>query len=92
MGIRQRKQNLLASLAFHLRASLISKEQHDAFEMMFRRCRNEGEQDEVRRVIQDQLTGWKKDTDRFSRIVRSLDEDDDGEEDSPALARARVRL
>lgn len=85
MGLRQRKQTLLASLAFHLRAKLISQEQHDAFEVMFRRCRSEIEQDQVRKVIEEQLIGWKTDTDRFARILRDDDED---EEDSPALKAA----
>jgi hypothetical protein len=95
MGIRTRKNTLISALKMRALASKMTPEQVATFEQMYRRARSPEEQDEVTKVIDVHLNGWKTGTDAWSRILQAEDGrdflSDDDDEDSPALKAALAR-
>lgn len=94
MGVRQRKQHLIATLLAHKAGGRLTEEQRAAFEMMYRRCRTPEEQDQVTKAVHDAMEGWKTGTDRWSRLrqaAEGLDLEEDEDEDPPALKAALAR-
>lgn len=101
MGIRQRKNLLITTLKARALASKLAPDVVAAFELMYRRARTAGEQDQVTVALAAQTDGWKTDDDSYSRLLRNALDMDDGpfaEEDDDrlpphmeeAIARARV--
>jgi hypothetical protein len=101
VGIRARKNSLIAGLKVRALAVQMPKEQVDTFELMFRRARSEDEQNEVSKALDAHMNGWKTGTDAWSRILQASNDTDflsgaDEDEDPPglkaALARSQVFL
>lgn len=96
MGIRERKNTLIRLMQARARIAGLTAEQTDAFEMMYRRARDQVEQDQVTKVFDDMLHGWKTGKDVYSRILQAgadigdFDDDDDPPELRAAIERARV--
>jgi hypothetical protein len=99
VGVRARKQSLVLVVRAHCLAGKLTQIEADTFELMYRRCRTELEQDQVSKALHDVMDGWK--TDRGSRLAhlrrikeRVLLPEEEEDEDPPALqaalARARV--
>lgn len=98
MGLRARKSQLILALRGQVVAKKLTQEQAATFEAMYRRCRDEREQDEVTKALHEILDGWKTGTDAHSRLLRNaddfgdttLDEDDDPPSLKAALARSQI--
>ena len=107
-GVRARKNSLITTLKTYLIAGRITKEHFEGFELMYRRCRTEAEQDEVTKAVHHHLEGWK-DAGKggaaggayahLQRLRAGIDlysEPEDEDDDPPALkealARSRVNL
>jgi hypothetical protein len=105
-GVRARKNALIISLKTHLLARKLTKEEADGFELMYRRCRTEAEQDQITAALRHHLDGWKDagkggaSGGAYAHLQRlragidlySEDEDDDPPALKEALARSRVDL
>jgi len=83
MGLRQRKNTLVLALKAHVIAKELDDEQFETFRLMYARARTESEQDQVTAVVRQHIDGWKTGTDRFSRVLQSVNEDED--DDPPSL-------
>lgn len=97
MARRVRKYTMIASLRLKALAYKLTPEQVDTFERMYRRARNEAEQDEVTRAVNVQIDGWKTATNAFARVLQNasdlgeLADDEDPPEMKAVLARASRR-
>ena len=100
-GIRARKQSLILVVKTHLAARKLDQAQADQFELMYRRCRTEREQDEVTLALHGVMDGWKYRGDggmaggvyaHLRRVAAGNDVyADEEDEDPPALAEALAR-
>ncbi len=78
MGVRARKNHLI--LALKTRARLcrsLTPEQVAQFELMYRRAVTVEEQDQVSKVVNDFIDGWRTGTDVYSRLQQDRFEEDD---------------
>ena len=104
-GVRARKNTLITAVKSHVLAGKLSAEEAAGFELMYRRCRTMGEQDQVTAAVHHALDGWKDPGKggaaggafaHLQRLKAGIDlystNGEDDEEDSPALARARVNV
>ena len=95
MGIRTRKNTLIAALKVRALAAKMTPEQVTTFEQMYRRARSPEEQDQVLKALDVHLNGWKDGTDAWSRILQAENDQDflsdDEDEDPPALKAALAR-
>ncbi len=97
MGIRQRKNALILALQTKKIAHKLTDEQVARFEVMYRRAKTEAEQDQVTAAIESFTSGWKENSDAYSRLLRDVNDFGDdpvlGEEDEdpPALKAALER-
>jgi len=100
-GIRIRKQALILAMRVHHRTGGLKPEEANTFEVMYRRCRTQEEQDQVTRALHAVIDGWKDKGKggmaggayaHLARVRAGLDvyapEDD---EDPPALKAALER-
>jgi hypothetical protein len=98
-GIRARKNGLISALKAFLLLRKISVEEASTFELMYRRCRTEEEQDEVTKALHHVMDGWKDPGkgaaggafSHLRRLRAGIDlysEGEPEEEDSPALKAA----
>lgn len=99
MGIRNRKNLLITVLKARALATKMKPEEVAQFELMYRRARDEHEQDQVTAVLHQFLFGWKDGGDAYSKLLQTANDFDDLFEDDedrlpPALeaAIARVRV
>ncbi len=101
-GIRARKNHLISALKAYRLGRKISAEEAAGFELMYRRCRTEEEQDQVTKAVHHAMDGWKDPGsgaaggvfDHLRRLRAGIDlysEDEEEEEDSPALKAAIAR-
>ena len=68
------------------RAAKFSSERVSAFELLYRRARNDTEQDQVTKAFDDAIDGWKRSTDGLALVRRGfLDDMDDDDEELPIL-------
>lgn len=97
MKSRDRKNLLITVLKAKGKASGLTQEQSDRFELMYRQARTPEEQDQVTKALDAFLEGWKHEPDVFSRLLRDVHDfgDDvigqEDDEDPPALKEALAR-
>jgi hypothetical protein len=101
-GIRVRKRTLILAVKAHVLCGELKQEEADTFEVMYRRCRTQEEQDQVTRAVHTVIDGWKDKGAggmaggayaHLARIRAGVDiyaEDDDPPALKAALERARV--
>jgi hypothetical protein len=85
MGIRARKNHLILVLKARALGGSLTPEQVAKFELMYRRAVTVEEQDQVTKVIDDFMFGWKTGTDAYSRIRQAANGLDIFEEDDDPL-------
>jgi hypothetical protein len=95
VGIRTRKNTLIAALKARALAAKMTPEQVATFERMYRAARTPEEQDQVSKALDVHLNGWKEGTDAWSRILQAQNDSDfladEVDEDPPALKAALAR-
>ncbi len=98
MGIRQRKNQLIMALKGKALGGALDEQQVAAFELLYRRAKTEADQDQVTATLTAVMHGWKSSSDAYSTLRQVSagigflsDEDDDEEEDSPAMKAALAR-
>lgn len=67
------------------KAAGFTTEQIEAFELLYRRARNDAEQDLVTKAFDEALDGWKRNRDGLALVRRGFLDDMDDEDDEPIL-------
>ncbi len=99
-GKRARKNSLIAALKAKALAYNLPADQVEMFERLYRGARTQTDQDQVTRVLDEHLNGWRTRSDAFSRVLQAAsnigeladDDDEDPPELKAHLERARVSL
>jgi hypothetical protein len=71
MRLRARKSHLILVLKAHVAGGTLTARQAAQFELMYRRARNDAEQDQVSAVVHEVTQGWRTGTDAYSRLLRA---------------------
>jgi hypothetical protein len=83
VGVRKRKNHLITVLKARALGGALTPEQVAQFELMYRRAVSVEEQDQVTKVIDGFINGWKTGSDVYSRLRQAaagldiFEEDDD---------------
>ncbi len=91
VGIRKRKNHLISVLKAKALGGALKPEQVAQFEMMYRRAVTPQEQDQVTKVIEEFMHGWKTAPDVYSRIRQAVEFEDDDDPLPPVLQAALDR-